>query len=120
MNRSFGDDAGVESRTVTGFDGGGCAARIARILVIDMILWPGLLFVAVTLALAWQARGHPVALAVLALATLASVLIGVRQWDVMLRAVLSRPAVGVLGSVSTLSNSGAGSPRPTGRGGTER
>ena len=120
MNRSFGDDAGVESRTVTGFDGGGCAARIARILVIDMILWPGLLFVAVTLALAWQARGHPVALALLALATLASVLIGVRQWDVMLRAVLSRPAVGAPGSVSTLSNSGAGSPRPTGRGGTER
>lgn len=118
MNRQAGDD-GASRFQVTGFSGGGWAVTAARVLVLDMVLWPGLLFVGVVLLAGWQARHSPPALAVVALATLLSVLVGVRQWDVMLRAVLAGTADGPATSARETGDSGEGSPRLTGRGSTE-
>jgi len=102
-------DKAVSGSTVSPFRRDGVGDRIARLLVLEMVLWPGLLFAGGTLLAAWHARTHPTALAVLVVATCISVLVAVRQWRVMLRAVFpTRPA---------LKNRGT-SPRPTGRGGT--
>ena len=108
-----------ESRRLrtTPFPRKGWASRAARLLVLEMVLWPGLLFAGSMLVAAYQLRAEPVVWPFLALATLLSIAVGVRQWSVMLRAVfpgsLQRPA-------AINQHPGEDSPRLTGRGTTER
>ena len=104
----------ADAYTATPF--GGAGARVARLLVLDMVLWPGLLFVGGCAFVAWQVREHPVALGVLALATLFSAAVGMRQWGVMLRSVCpSAPD-----RSHALDDAKEAFPRLTGRGATER
>jgi hypothetical protein len=86
--------------------------RIARLLVLEMILWPGVLFLGATALIAWQVRAHPLVWPALLLATGLSLAVAVRQWGTMLHAARtpaqwSPPAAGE-----------EVSPRRTGRGGT--
>lgn len=110
------DPPPVSGFEATAFDGDGWASRIARLLVLDMVLWPGLLFIGGTLFVAWQVREHSGALAALLLATAISAAVAVRQWGVMLRAVFTTAHR----STPRSPASGEDSPRLTGRGGTER
>ncbi len=61
--------------------------HIARWIVLEMVLWPGFLFIGGSLLVAWRVREQPVALAALLVALVFSAAVGVRQWGVMLRAV---------------------------------
>jgi hypothetical protein len=83
-------------RKTTPFAAQSRADRIARLIVLDMVIWPGLLFVGITLFAAYQVREVPLASLALIVATLWSVAVGVHQWNVMLRAALTsappRPA----------------------------
>jgi hypothetical protein len=110
------DPRRVSGFETTAFSGDGWANRSARLLVLDMVLWPGALVVSGTLFVAWQVREHPVALTALLVATFVSAAVAVRQWGVMLRAVFL-PA---RRSPRYIPGSGEDSPRLTGRGGTDR
>jgi hypothetical protein len=105
---------GASFRT-TPFPSDGRASRVARLLVLDMVLWPGALFIGGSVFLAWQVRDHPVSLVALLVATLFSAAVGVRQWRVMLGAVFE-----AVPSRAELHQSPAKEvpPRLTGRGGT--
>ena len=100
----------------TPFPSGGWASRVARLLVLEMVLWPGLLLVGGTLLVAYHLLGHPVAWPFIAVATAFSVAVGVRQWSVMLRAVFPAPAHR---EPALHQHPGEDSPRLTGRGTTE-
>jgi len=106
----------ISGTTVTQFSGNGVAARIARLLVLEMVLWPGLLFIGGSLIVAWRLREQPVALGLLLIATAFSTAVGIRQWGVMLRAI--RPPVTAPDPLSLNSASKEVSPRLTGRGTT--
>ena len=82
-------------------------------LVVEMVLSPGVLFLGGTAFVAYQVRGSPVALSLLAIATLFSVAVGIRQWGVMLRAVFPQTR-----GRRPPESLGEDSPRLTGRGGT--
>ncbi len=88
------------------------AERIAQVLVLDMVLWPGALFAGGTVLLAWELRDAPLIWPAFLLATFLSVAVGIRQWGTMLAAVRRWPT-------STTTSTGARIPRPTGRGMTE-
>ena len=90
-------------------------SRIAQLIVLDMVLWPGALFLLATTYVAYQVRERLLVLAVLAFATLFSAAVGVRQWRVMLRSVFPPPP----NRRATSCHAGEDSPRLTGRGGTE-
>lgn len=93
---------GVESTPFAG----GRAAAVARWLVLEMMLWPGLLGAGVTAIIVHQARHQPLLwplVAVFLIATFAAA----RQWRVMWRTVLLPPAVAHIQE---------NSPRPTSRG----
>jgi hypothetical protein len=107
-----------QSGTVTGF-GVGRSAQIARVLVVDMVLWPGVLFLGGTLLLTWHARESLPALVMVTFATLVSVVVGVRQWGVMLGAVFAHTESRTTAGARDPSDSGEGFPRLTGRGETE-
>jgi hypothetical protein len=97
--------------SATRFLGDGWAVRIARLCVLEMIIWPGLLFIGGSLYVAWRVREEPVAMALLLFATLFSVAVGVRQWAVMLQAILPARS-------PQSSSAKEVSPRHTGRGTT--
>ena len=98
------------------FAANGWRSRIARLIVLDMVLWPGALFLLATTYVAYQVRERPLVLALLTFATLFSAVVGVRQWRVMLRSVFPPP----LNRQATSCHAGEeDSPRLTGRGGTE-
>ncbi len=101
----------------TSFPEEGWAGRIARLLVLEMVLWPGLLFAGGTLLVAYQLRAHPAAWPLIAAATAFSVAVGVRQWSVMLRTVFPASAHH---EPALHQSPGEDSPRLTGRGTTER
>ena len=107
----------VTSGSATPFPATCTGGRIARLIVLDMVLWPGVLFIAASLFAAWQVRNHPVALAALLFATLLSVVVGVRQWNIMLGAVFP-PAHATPEALDSPAQEA--SPRLTGRGTTER
>jgi hypothetical protein len=111
-----GDQRPVRYGAATPFPASGADSRIARLIVLDMVLWPGVLFIGVSLFAAWQVRDHLVALVAVLVATLFSVAVGVRQWDVMLRAVAPPARVTPATHDSSLQEA---SPRLTGRGTTE-
>lgn len=92
------------------------AARVARLFVFEMIVWPGLLFAGGTIYVAWQARAHPAALIVLTIATLLSIAVAVEQRGTMFRA--ARSSVGWTSVGSQVTQHGEDSPRPPGRGAT--
>lgn len=102
--------------TSTPFSLTGTGNRIARLIVLDMVLWPGVLFIGVSLFVAWQVRDHLVTLAAFLFATLFSVVVGVRQWGIMLRAVF--PPARTTPETHD-SPPREASPRLTGRGTTE-
>jgi membrane protein implicated in regulation of membrane protease activity len=76
------------------------AERIAQLIVLDMILTPGVLFVVATVLTAWAMRDRPLAWLPFALATALSLAVATVQWPAMWRAVRRTPS------------SGAGIPRP--------
>ncbi len=104
-----GDSRRISGGEASAFAANGWSSRVARLFVLDMIVWPGVLFVLGTAFVAYQVREHPLVLAVLALATLFSAAVGVRQWGVMLRSVFPR---------KRSCHAGEDSPRLTGRGTT--
>jgi hypothetical protein len=110
----------IDGTAATPFAAAGTADRIARLLVLDMVLWPGLLFTGVSLLALWQLRTSPAALAVFLVATLFSVVVGIRQWHVMLRSVFParRDQASARNAVSL--DTKEASPRLTGRGTTGR
>jgi hypothetical protein len=118
--RSRHDRHPIDGRTATPFATAGTADRIARLLVLDMVLWPGVLFIGISLLATWQVRTNPVALAAFVLGTLFSVAVGVRQWDVMLHAVFPAGRHSASVPEPATPDPKEASPRPTGRGGTGR
>jgi len=90
-------------------------ARLARLIVLDMVIWPGALFVAGTLFIAYQVRDVPLMWPLLAAATALSVAVGIRQYGTMLRAV----ATPHQWSLRDSRNHGEDSPGLTTRGITE-
>ena len=103
-------------RRTTPFPANGRPSRVARLFVLEMVLWPGLLFVGGTLLVAYQVRGHPAVWPFLGSATVLSLAVAVRQWSVMLRAVFPASAHHVARPAQYI---GEDSPRLTGRGTTE-
>jgi hypothetical protein len=110
----------IDGTTATPFAVAGTADRIARLLVLDMVLWPGLLFTGISLLALWQLRTSPAAFAAFLIATLFSVVVGVRQWDVMLRSVFSAGRDQASACDPASLETKETSPRPTGRGATGR
>jgi hypothetical protein len=98
----------VSPETVSPF-AGDRASRLARWLVLEMMLWPGLLFVFVTGLIVYAVRDQPLLWPVVALYLLAT-FAAARQWRVMIRAVVSP---------SPPQRAKEASPRLTGRGTTE-
>jgi hypothetical protein len=89
--------------------------RVARLIVLDMVLWPGALFVLSTMFIAYQVRDVPLMWPLLAAATTLSVAVGIRQYGTMLRAV----ATPHQWSLRDSRNHGEDSPGLTTRGITE-
>jgi hypothetical protein len=110
----------VDGATATPFAAAGTADRIARLLVLDMVLWPGVLFIGISLFATWQVRTNPAALAAFLVATLFSAAVGVRQWHVMLRSVFPPARIRVSALDADSPGTKEASPRPTGRGATGR
>ena len=108
-------DAVIPDERTTTFPAGGRASRAARLLVVDMVLWSGVLFIGVSLFAAWRMRGDLLILAAWLIATAFSVAVGAHQGRVMLRSVFgvsSERAAPVQLDTEEVS------PRLTGRGGT--
>ena len=110
------DESDASSMRATPFPDAGWASRIARLLVLEMVLWPGLLFAGASLLVAYHLRGHPAIWPLIAAATAFSVVVGLRQWAVMLRAVFAAPGNR---PAAADQHPGEDSPRLTGRGTTE-
>lgn len=89
---------------------GGRAAWLARWLVVEMIVWPGLIGIVVICLLAYAVRDRPLLWPLVAFLLLA-LLACARQWRIMLRAATSPPRTGATEETS---------PRPAGRGSTSK
>ena len=94
------------------------ASQSARLLVLDMILWPGLLFVSGTALVGWQVRSEPLVWPALLAGTLLSLWVAKHQWGAMLRTAL-RPSdwLSATGKEASpqLIGRGATAPPPTDR-----
>lgn len=87
------------------------AERIARLIVLDMVITPGLLFFGVVAFMAYQSRANLGVVAVIVVGFLFAASVGPAQWGTMLR-------VAGIGRASNQSRSGVeeDTPRLTSRG----